>query len=561
MLHPQSIKYLKKGRVYEKNDRYHKALCNYNKALTLTPNSTIILNDLGVVYKKMEKYNCSMEMYERALSLCPNDETTLVNLGVLYSNLGDFQMAKKYYQKVKKFNPNHHSLSSHFGTLLVAKGTISRQSGIAHLRRASTLEPSNVNTHLNLIYSLSKKGDLLSAMRACESAIDQCENHPRLICWLSRHHQDCGRNKEGIKYLNLAKNILHHDYCLDNTLLNCKKTDKNKNQNNNDNNNDNNNNVNNDNNDYNNNSDNNNDNNNSDMEKENDPNPDGEIVNEIPLSTILTNNSSKKILSLDIVIDMVKTLIQLKQKKELKYWGKILSSYKNCGRTNITYIANLLVKCSLNQEAIEWWRKSIILGVSGNSGINNLAVLLLKTNQVEESIETAKIATSIQPGNAVTWYNLGCAYKAKSQIEKAKEHFLKSLECHPSYTNSMYQIAMCSTEKSERLKWLKKAIKINPKNNKFHLKLALLLFQLEKYSCSKKQFKYLSKSSQDKKILKICQEYLLRIQKTKNLKQKKQKESQKIFNKIKKKKTKKCHLKKNLKRKFSFRKKRLQKQN
>ncbi|MDR3351233.1 MAG: hypothetical protein LBN98_06320 [Prevotellaceae bacterium] len=78
-----------------------KAVPYYEKAVSLEPNNTTALIDLGAAYGNSGKSLKAFETFEKVLQIAPNDTLALRNLEATYIQLGDYLRANETYQRFR----------------------------------------------------------------------------------------------------------------------------------------------------------------------------------------------------------------------------------------------------------------------------------------------------------------------------------------------------------------------------------------------------------------------------------------------------------------------------
>ena len=109
-----------RAQVYELELDYPNALKYYERAVQLTPENTLYLNDAGFMQHKMGYYDKAIEYYEKALESDlksfgpehPKVATYWNNLGEAWRAKGEYDKAIDYYEKalasdLKSFGPEH----------------------------------------------------------------------------------------------------------------------------------------------------------------------------------------------------------------------------------------------------------------------------------------------------------------------------------------------------------------------------------------------------------------------------------------------------------------------
>lgn len=110
-------KHFKTGNKFYSEEKYKKAIAEYEAALQLNPNLNAAFYYLGssfiMVYKpgddseKNKEYGAKATEYlQKALELDPENKNIIQALGDINDKMRNFELAEKYYLQVQKFTPN-----------------------------------------------------------------------------------------------------------------------------------------------------------------------------------------------------------------------------------------------------------------------------------------------------------------------------------------------------------------------------------------------------------------------------------------------------------------------
>ena len=100
---------IKLGECYQETGNANLAAENFNKALSISGNSQVALDNLEKIWRQ--------QIYKT-----PSDAEAHANLGVIYQNKGDYTAAMAEYQKAEQLNPNNMTTKLNLGTLYQAQG-------------------------------------------------------------------------------------------------------------------------------------------------------------------------------------------------------------------------------------------------------------------------------------------------------------------------------------------------------------------------------------------------------------------------------------------------------
>ncbi len=95
------------GFQYYENGDFANAIIYYKKAIALSPEYPVPLNNLGVVYLKSNKLVLARECFFKAIVLNPEYVKAICNLAVVSYKMGDLEATKQLYQKAKLIDSSY----------------------------------------------------------------------------------------------------------------------------------------------------------------------------------------------------------------------------------------------------------------------------------------------------------------------------------------------------------------------------------------------------------------------------------------------------------------------
>ena len=98
-IHQSAYTEFHKGKTWENNRDYQKALEHYTASIALSPQQPAAYNNRGNVYSEMGNYRFAIADYERALSFDPEHPLVLHNLGNAYQQQGNYDRAVDCYSR------------------------------------------------------------------------------------------------------------------------------------------------------------------------------------------------------------------------------------------------------------------------------------------------------------------------------------------------------------------------------------------------------------------------------------------------------------------------------
>jgi protein O-GlcNAc transferase len=125
----------------------------YRKATAIRPDYVDALINLGNVHKELGEFKLAISAYEAALRARPDSVAALNNASCLLRTLGRLEEAEGVLRRGLALNARHPVLYNNLGNVLKDSGELDE--AIDCFRRALELDPTDVQTHGNLCYSLS----------------------------------------------------------------------------------------------------------------------------------------------------------------------------------------------------------------------------------------------------------------------------------------------------------------------------------------------------------------------------------------------------------------------
>jgi tetratricopeptide (TPR) repeat protein len=140
------VLYYYRGAALEKVGDEQQALTDYEKALELNPDFSLVLTNIGRLYAKMGNYQKAIEFYKRALETGSTDVLTLYNYGVCLINVSDNTGAKTVFEKLLGIDPTYPDAHYQLGIICLGLGDIAKAK--EYLNKFIELDPENSNVQL-----------------------------------------------------------------------------------------------------------------------------------------------------------------------------------------------------------------------------------------------------------------------------------------------------------------------------------------------------------------------------------------------------------------------------
>jgi tetratricopeptide (TPR) repeat protein len=136
--------------------KYSEARDKLRAALKRDPSNAVLWTYLGLTDAQLNQTDSAIADFEKALSLAPETPRTLFNLGLLYRRKGDAGKAIEIYRRGLALAPDDPAANQNYGLLLMEVGKF--REAIEPLERLKTLEGSDLSVRVALIECYLKGG-------------------------------------------------------------------------------------------------------------------------------------------------------------------------------------------------------------------------------------------------------------------------------------------------------------------------------------------------------------------------------------------------------------------
>lgn len=154
--------------VYQNQGVIEKAEEKYLEVIELFPRAALAYNNLGLIYEGRKDLSNAEKLYIKARDAHPLLPDPLYNLASLFARQGRHQLAKETYENCLAVDPSYHKAYNGLGELHYSRGEIGQ--AIAYLEDALRLEPGYAVAHNNLGAAYIKKGQWQMAFMEFETA-------------------------------------------------------------------------------------------------------------------------------------------------------------------------------------------------------------------------------------------------------------------------------------------------------------------------------------------------------------------------------------------------------
>ncbi len=152
----------------------------YRTSLEATPDSSILLYNLGVVAAEAGRSEQAAAYYRRALALNPRYASAALNLGNVLRGQGHLPEAIAQYQAAITFDPKNPDAWMNLGNVYLETG--STTNARTAYQQAISLKPNNVEAFIDLGVLFQQLGDFAAAKQNYERAIAIDPSQPASYC-------------------------------------------------------------------------------------------------------------------------------------------------------------------------------------------------------------------------------------------------------------------------------------------------------------------------------------------------------------------------------------------
>lgn len=149
------VLYYYRGVALEGVGDQQKALEDYQKALEIKPDFSLVLTNIGKLKARMGNYQEAIEYYKKALEAGSADVLTLYNYGVCLINIGNNSEAKTIFERLLIIDPTYPDAHYQLGIICLGLGDVAKAK--EYLSKFIELDPENSNVPLakNILKSLN----------------------------------------------------------------------------------------------------------------------------------------------------------------------------------------------------------------------------------------------------------------------------------------------------------------------------------------------------------------------------------------------------------------------
>jgi Flp pilus assembly protein TadD len=166
------------ARIVIRNRDWNDDIVLYNRTLDLSPDASVILNNLGTVYWHRSLSDKAESAWRKALTLDPNDASALNNLGLVAGRKKQYAEAAEFFQHAVKLRPDESDPHRNLGTMYRLMG----MAGPAEfqLRMALALSPLDYRVLNELGRLLLEEGRVSEAEDQFRASV---RNEPNVLAY------------------------------------------------------------------------------------------------------------------------------------------------------------------------------------------------------------------------------------------------------------------------------------------------------------------------------------------------------------------------------------------
>ena len=163
------------GLLATREGRTAEAVEHFQKALELSPDYLVALENLGNAYRQLKQWEEARKSLEHAVAVGPQDPEANYSLGMVFAQLNDTDRAYDYLQRALKLRPEYPEALNNLGILYLR--TQRRDEAVASFKECIRVAPSFDQSYLNLarVYAIEGKTD--EARKALRALLQQHPDH------------------------------------------------------------------------------------------------------------------------------------------------------------------------------------------------------------------------------------------------------------------------------------------------------------------------------------------------------------------------------------------------
>jgi lipoprotein NlpI len=199
-----------RGLAYSNRAKYDQAIQDFDRALSLKPDTVEALNNRGLAYEQKGDFDRAIEDYERAIRLQPGYASTFNNRGLLYAERkGDHSRAIKDFDQAIRLRPEYAEAFSNRAHSYYTTGDYDH--ALEDYSQAIKLEPKYTGNFFDRAAAFSSKKDYERALQDLDHAFQLSPKDPGLLWVRGITHFLLGQFQTAKADLSLSLNLRPED--------------------------------------------------------------------------------------------------------------------------------------------------------------------------------------------------------------------------------------------------------------------------------------------------------------------------------------------------------------
>jgi tetratricopeptide (TPR) repeat protein len=159
------------GLLSTREGRIPEAVDYFEKALTISPDHLVALDNLGNAYRVMKRLHEAKRVFEHAVQAGPADADAHYGLAMVYAQTGDTQAAYEHLQRALAIRPDYPEAMNNLGILLLR--TDRPDEAVEMFRKCMRVAPGFDQAYLNLAKVYALKGNNADARTVLQQLLSQ----------------------------------------------------------------------------------------------------------------------------------------------------------------------------------------------------------------------------------------------------------------------------------------------------------------------------------------------------------------------------------------------------
>jgi tetratricopeptide (TPR) repeat protein/peroxiredoxin len=163
------------GLLAIREGRAEEAIQHFQKALQLSPDYLIALENLGNAYRQLKQWEDARKTLEHAVAVGPQDPEANYSLGMVFAQLNDVDRTSDYLRRALKLRPDYPEALNNLGILYLR--TQRRDEAVASFKECIRVAPAFDQSYLNLARVYALEGQADEARKVLRALLQQHPDH------------------------------------------------------------------------------------------------------------------------------------------------------------------------------------------------------------------------------------------------------------------------------------------------------------------------------------------------------------------------------------------------